>query len=167
MSSQHKGKSSYQRESNEDEVFAEQIYKRLFDHNGGMQEKIVKVCEMLDISPKDLQVRINTLMQLHSFIFQNRKLDDFSDGGKVSADIAKVRFEYHKNKRKAKLIAINSALTRLSSQGAKSNNTYTYCSLSGNVGNAAAITQSPIKNGTFLTSFEPVSMRHSTGDIQA
>lgn len=54
MSSPNKSK----QQPNEDEIFVEHIYKKLFDHNGNMQEKIAKVCEMLDISPKDLQVRL-------------------------------------------------------------------------------------------------------------
>lgn len=34
----------------------EHIYKRMFDHNGNMLEKIVNICEDLDISPSELQV---------------------------------------------------------------------------------------------------------------
>jgi hypothetical protein len=36
-----------------------------------------------------------------------RKYDDFTEEGRVDADLAKVRFEHYASKRKAKLIAIN------------------------------------------------------------
>ena len=36
-----------------------------------------------------------------------RKYDEFTEEGRVDADLAKVRFEHYNSKRKAKLIAIN------------------------------------------------------------
>ena len=42
----------------------------------------------------------------------DRKFDDFTDGGKVANEIAKVRYEYFNNKRKAKLLALNNQILK-------------------------------------------------------
>jgi len=36
-----------------------------------------------------------------------RKLEEFTEGGKIDQDIAKVRFDHYVAKRKAKLLAVN------------------------------------------------------------
>lgn len=39
-----------------------------------------------------------------------RKYEEFTEEGRIDADLAKVRFEHYASKRKAKLIAINQKL---------------------------------------------------------
>jgi hypothetical protein len=39
-----------------------------------------------------------------------RKLEDFTENGKIDKDIARVRYDYYNNKRKAKLILLNNSI---------------------------------------------------------
>jgi hypothetical protein len=36
------------------ESYIEFLYKRMIDHNGHLYERIIKVCDMLNINPNDI-----------------------------------------------------------------------------------------------------------------
>jgi hypothetical protein len=41
-----------------------------------------------------------------------RNFEEFCEGGKVEEDIAQVRFDYHSNKRRVKLLALHDELMK-------------------------------------------------------
>lgn len=63
---------------------------------------------MLEILQQSKNWKI--LFYLDLTVFYYRKLEDFTEGGKIDQDKAKVRFDHYNSKRKAKLIAINQQL---------------------------------------------------------
>jgi hypothetical protein len=93
--------------SEESDNFCEKLYKNYLDSNAGQpgvfQDRIVRICEQLDIDTNDLLPRYVTCIREILY----RKYDEFTEEGRVDADLAKVRFEHYNSKRKAKLIAIN------------------------------------------------------------
>ena len=93
--------------SEKSDNFCEKLYKNYLDsnawHPGVFQDRVVRICEQLDIDTNDLLPRYVTCICKILF----RKYDDFTEEGRVDADLAKVRFEHYNSKRKAKLIAIN------------------------------------------------------------
>ncbi len=49
-------------------------------------------------------------MRLIIFQLLYRKLEDFTEGGKIDMEMAKVRFDHFNSKRKAKILAIGQQL---------------------------------------------------------
>jgi hypothetical protein len=39
-----------------------------------------------------------------------KKLEEFTEGGKIDMDLAKVRFDHYTNRRRVKLLLINNAI---------------------------------------------------------
>jgi hypothetical protein len=72
------------------------------------------------------RLRFNSIIQFF-LLFMNiylecRKVEDFTQGGKISEDLARVRYEHYNNKRKAKLIALNNAIHKEDNHYQKNSN---------------------------------------------
>ena len=84
--------------SPEADQICETIYKRITDQSGNLLERYLRHCETLDIEPKELTLK---------------KLEEFTEGGKVDMDLARVRFDHYTNRRRVKLLLLNNAIQKM------------------------------------------------------
>eukprot|EP00347_Sterkiella_histriomuscorum_P007369 403349206 len=85
-------------QTNSDQAYLEHLYSKITDKNGVILDRFGAICDQLDIESTDIL---------------KKQLEDFSEGGKIDIDIAKVRYDYHNKRRINKLMQLHDELQKL------------------------------------------------------